>query len=65
MARKRATKVNAIKTEREAKSVRLDLSMHDHERLERIAGRIGLNKASYCRMAVLKQLAADEREAKE
>lgn len=43
-------------------AVRLELKPEDFERLERQAQKLGLNKASYSRMAVLGRLAEDERE---
>jgi hypothetical protein len=46
--------------ERKAKGVRLDLSPADHVRLEQCARELGLTRASYARMAVLKRLKADE-----
>ena len=42
------------------RTVRLDLTDAEHKRLERVAERKGLNKASYCRMVVLERLEADE-----
>jgi predicted DNA-binding protein len=60
MAKKRSPKVEATKAERAAKSVRLDLSPVDHDRLDRCASRIGLSMSSYARMAVLKAINDDE-----
>lgn len=60
MAKKRAKKVNATQEERAVKPVRLDLNEADHERLERCARQLGLNKSSYARMAVLERIKADE-----
>lgn len=61
MAKKRASKLNAVQQPpRAVKSVRLELSLTDHERLERCAKERGLNMASYARMAVLKLIKADE-----
>jgi hypothetical protein len=60
MAKKRAAKVEAVKVERNGKPVRLDLPDPDFERLERVAKKMGLTKASYARMAVLERMRADE-----
>jgi hypothetical protein len=60
MAKKKAPKVNAIAEERETKPVRLDLGLADHERIERSARRFGLSKSAYVRMALFRQLEADE-----
>jgi hypothetical protein len=62
MAKKKARpKVNAaVKEEQVTKPIRLDLSVRDHERIERSAKRFGLSKSAYARMAVFKQLEADE-----
>lgn len=56
MAKKRAKKVVQAKETIKAKPVRLDLSPADHERLQACADKIGLNKASFARMVVLKAL---------
>lgn len=60
MAKKRAKKVDAVKEEKTAKAVRLELQPIDHERLERCARERGLNMSSYARMAVLERIKADE-----
>ena len=61
MAKKKApAKVNAVADERETKPVRLDLSLSDHERIERSARRFGLSKSAYVRMALFERLEADE-----
>jgi len=62
MAKKRATKVEAVQEEKAIKPVRLDLSMPDHERLERLAMLRGLSMSAYARQAVLNQMRADEKE---
>jgi predicted transcriptional regulator len=62
MAKTRVTKVPAVHDDKTAKPVRLDLTLADHERLERLASARGLSKSSYARQAVLKQMKADERE---
>jgi hypothetical protein len=62
MAKKKAKPMQATKPVRTGKPVRLDLSPLDHERLERQAKRYGLSKSSYCRMAVMERLEADEKE---
>lgn len=47
----------------ELKAVRLELPMADYQRLERHAKKLGLNRASFARMAVLRMLEqADEEE---
>jgi hypothetical protein len=43
-------------------AVRLDLSDRDHERLNRVAKKKGLNMAAYSRMAILERLHKDEAE---
>jgi hypothetical protein len=58
--KKESSKVNPVPEERAVKPVRLELSETDHERLEACARARGLNKASYCRQAVLKEIKADE-----
>ena len=61
MAKKKAVpKVSPVAVERETKPVRLDLSLADHERIERSAKRFGLSKSAYVRQALFKQLEADE-----
>lgn len=60
MAKKSVKKVDAVQDEKAAKPVRLDLSAADHVRLEVQAKALGLNKASYARMAVLERIKADE-----
>jgi hypothetical protein len=62
MAKKRAPRMPATKAapKRVGKPVRLDLSDELHERIKRQAGRLGLTKASYARMALMRQLQADE-----
>jgi hypothetical protein len=56
---KKAAKAT-VKLERNAKPVRLDLLDQDYERLEVCARRMGVTKAAYARIAVLKQIRADE-----
>jgi hypothetical protein len=59
--RKAAPKVTtAAATERSTKPVRLDLSLEDHQRIERNAKRFGLSKSAYVRQALFKQLESDE-----
>src|SRR5262245_51528070 len=61
MAKKKAgKKVNAVAAGTTTKPVRLDLSMADHERLERFASELGLTKAAYSRMVVLERLKEEE-----
>lgn len=61
MAKKKAApKVNAVAEDRETKPVRLDLSLADHQRIERSAKRFGLSKSAYVRMALFERLEADE-----
>jgi hypothetical protein len=60
MAKKRAKKVNAVREEKMARPVRLDLSSADHVRLERQARERGLSKSAYARQAVLERIKADE-----
>jgi hypothetical protein len=47
-----------------ANPVRLDLSDRDYARLEQLAERRGLNKASYARQAVMFYMKRDEEEEK-
>lgn len=42
------------------KPIRLDLSLPDHDRIERMGKRFGLSKSAYVRMALFKQLETDE-----
>jgi hypothetical protein len=63
MAKKRVKKVEAVQDEKALKPVRLDLSLADHERLDRLASERGLSKSAYARQAVLNQMRADERQA--
>jgi hypothetical protein len=61
MAKKKAApKVDAVAESRETKPVRLDLSLADHERIERAAKRFGLSKSAYVRMALFERLESDE-----
>lgn len=60
MAKKAAKKVDATKSVRSGRPVRLDLTEADHKRLERIARDIGLNKAAFARMALMERLTAEE-----
>lgn len=61
MAKKQSDEAGAIRGgQRSGKAVRLDLKPEDFERLERLAEKRGLNKASYARMAVLRLLDEDE-----
>ena len=49
-------KVQATAPRRTGKAVRLDLSDADHARLEKAARELGLNMASFARMATLEKL---------
>jgi hypothetical protein len=60
MAKKRPTKMDVVPEEKTSKAVRLELSLHDIERLERCARERGLSNASYARMAVLERIKTDE-----
>lgn len=61
MAKKGVPKVAA--TAAPAKmAIRLELPIADYERVERRARKLGLNRASYARMAVLRTLQQDEEE---
>jgi hypothetical protein len=60
MAKKKASKVEAVQEERAARPVRLDLAEVDHDRLENQARKLGLSKSSYARMAVLERIKVDE-----
>jgi hypothetical protein len=62
MAKKRASKVEAVKAERTGKPVRLNLPEPEFERLERCAKHKGLNKSSFARMAVLELIRQVEAE---
>jgi hypothetical protein len=62
MAKKRVQKVITTQQVRSGRPVRLDLTEADHKRMERLATERGLSKASYARMAVLRQMKADEAE---
>lgn len=58
-----ARKMPAIETptrKRTGIAVRLDLAPEDHERLTKIAKDQGLSLSSYARMALFKQMKADE-----
>jgi hypothetical protein len=61
MAKKKAG-VKAVKTtkQRKGKAVRLDLAPPDMERLERLAKRRGLTKASFARMALFSLMEQEE-----
>lgn len=61
MAKKRAPKMPATIEKATEKPVRLMLGEDDHERLERQAKRLGLSKAAYARMALMKTIEGDER----
>jgi hypothetical protein len=62
MAKKAAVKkVGAVKDMTTTKPVRLDLTLADHDRLERQARRRGLNKAAYVRQALFERLEQDEK----
>jgi hypothetical protein len=56
MAKKGAKNVIATREEKSAKAVRLELPLSDYQRLERHARKLGLNRASFARMAVLRVL---------
>lgn len=61
MAKKRAVKkMDAVSAEKATRPVRLDLTVADHERLERCARRYGLSKSSYVRMALFERMESDE-----
>jgi hypothetical protein len=60
MVRKRAPKVPAIQEPKAQMAVRLELPIEDYRRLEHQARKLGLTKASYARMAVMKTITADE-----
>jgi hypothetical protein len=62
MVKKAAKKVITTQQVRSGRPVRLDMSEADHKRMERLATERGLSKASYARMAVLKQMKTDESE---
>lgn len=67
MAKKKvALKVEAVaeETAAETKPIRLDLPIADHERILRSAKRFGLSKSAYVRMALFRQLEADEENTK-
>lgn len=61
MAKKRGQKVPATAEKGTDKPVRLVLGEDDHERLERQAKRLGLSKAAYARMALMRAIENDER----
>ncbi len=61
MARKRADKMRATQEPKTAMAVRLELPMEDYKRLEKQCRKLGLTKASYSRMAVMKALIIDEK----
>lgn len=62
MAKLKATrKASPVAPSRGTKPVRLDLSLADHERIERSAKRFGLSKSAYVRQALFERLEADER----
>jgi hypothetical protein len=52
--------VEAMEVERATRPVRLDLTIEDHERLERCAKRYGISKSSYVRMKLFKGMESDE-----
>jgi hypothetical protein len=61
MAKKGAKKVIATHEEKTSMAVRLELPIADYQRLETHARRLGLNRASFARMAILRILEeADE-----
>jgi hypothetical protein len=62
MGKQRAQKVITTQHVRAGRPVRLDLTEADHKRMERLATERGLSKASYARMAVLRQMKTDEAE---
>jgi hypothetical protein len=63
MAKKGAKPVIATPEVKAAKAVRLELPLSDYQRLERHARKLGLNRASFARMAVLRMIdQADEDE---
>ena len=63
MAKKRAAKkMPATADERTTRPVRLDLTLDDHKRVERLAKRYGLSKSSYVRMWLFKGMKSDESE---
>jgi hypothetical protein len=64
MAKKRTPKMQTTQDEKTQMAVRLELPIGDYQRLERQAKALGLTKASYARMAVMKSLKADEEKEK-
>jgi hypothetical protein len=64
MAKKRVPKMPAATAKKTPKRlgrpVRLDLSEELHERIQAQADKMGLNKASYVRVALMQKLRADE-----
>jgi hypothetical protein len=60
MAKKSPKKMNAVQDAKTSKAVRLELSLHDIDRLESCARERGLSNASYARMAVLERIKTDE-----
>jgi hypothetical protein len=60
MAKKRAAKVNAAKIDTTPKPVRLVLPPAEHQRLERLASRMGLSMSAYARMVVIRSMKEDE-----
>ena len=64
MGRKKPeTVTEETKPKRDVRSVRLDLTPADHDRLAECAERRGLSLASYARMAVLDLVRRDEKDA--
>lgn len=61
MAKKPVTRTaKAGAVDKATKPVRLDLTLEDHERLERLAKRHGLSKTSYVRLALFGRMEQDE-----
>jgi hypothetical protein len=62
MAKRGAKKVIATREVKTAKAVRLELPLSDYQRLEWHARKLGLNRASFARMAVLRTMDQAEEE---
>lgn len=56
MAKKKATKMQAVETKQETWAVRLQLDAADHEELERVAKFLRLSKAGFARMAIIERI---------
>lgn len=62
MAKKKGVSKVPATPQAEKKAIRLELPLADHKQVERSAKKLGLNLASYCRMAVLRMLEHDKEE---